>query len=106
GRGGWNRETYGARREGAATLEERTTRGREGAQEAELLRCGLDGVAAAEPVAGEDAELAAEGWADRGGGGRRGPGPACSRVRRAAAGREWHTSRLNARPDSAGSDPG
>ncbi len=47
-------------REVSATLEELTTRARERAQEADLLRFGLDEVAAAEPVAGEDAELAAE----------------------------------------------
>ncbi|MGW6691404.1 DNA repair protein RecN [Streptomyces sp. NPDC054961] len=41
-------------------LEEITTRARERAQEADLLRFGLDEIAAVEPVAGEDAELAAE----------------------------------------------
>ncbi|MER5865263.1 DNA repair protein RecN [Kitasatospora sp. NPDC002040] len=54
------REVYKALREIAATLDELTTRARERAQEADLLRFGLDEVAAAEPVAGEDAELAAE----------------------------------------------
>ena len=44
----------------SATLEELTTRARERAQEAELLRFGLEEVAAAEPLPGEDAELAAE----------------------------------------------
>ncbi|TWF97193.1 DNA repair protein RecN [Kitasatospora viridis] len=47
-------------REVADTLEELTTRARERAQEADLLRFGLDEVAAAEPVAGEEVELAAE----------------------------------------------
>lgn len=44
----------------AGELEEITTRARERAQEADLLRFGLDEIAAVEPVAGEDAELAAE----------------------------------------------
>ncbi|GAA1587028.1 DNA repair protein RecN [Streptomyces globosus] len=44
----------------AAELEEITTRARERAQEADLLRFGLEEIAAVEPVAGEDAELAAE----------------------------------------------
>ncbi|KAF4407364.1 MULTISPECIES: DNA repair protein RecN [Streptomyces] len=44
----------------AAELEEITTRARERAQEAELLRFGLEEIAAAEPQPGEDAELAAE----------------------------------------------
>ncbi|MET8677516.1 DNA repair protein RecN [Streptomyces sp. NPDC004647] len=44
----------------AAELEELTTRARERAQEADLLRFGLDEIAAAEPQPGEDAELAAE----------------------------------------------
>ncbi|MEU7040078.1 DNA repair protein RecN [Streptomyces varsoviensis] len=44
----------------AAELEELTTRARERAQEAGLLRFGLDEVAAVEPLPGEDAELAAE----------------------------------------------
>ncbi|WP_370133150.1 DNA repair protein RecN [Streptacidiphilus sp. EB103A] len=47
-------------REVTARLEELTTRARERAQEADLLRFGLDEVAAAEPLAGEDLELAAE----------------------------------------------
>ncbi|MFH8790340.1 DNA repair protein RecN [Streptomyces roseoverticillatus] len=41
-------------------LAELTTRARERAQEADLLRFGLDEVAAVEPLPGEDAELAAE----------------------------------------------
>ncbi|GGZ32605.1 DNA repair protein RecN [Streptomyces avidinii] len=44
----------------AVELEEITTRARERAQEADLLRFGLDEIAAVEPVAGEDTELAAE----------------------------------------------
>ncbi|MFD9474302.1 DNA repair protein RecN [Streptomyces goshikiensis] len=44
----------------AAELEEITTRARERAQEADLLRFGLEEVAAVEPLAGEDTELAAE----------------------------------------------
>ncbi|MFD3552539.1 DNA repair protein RecN [Streptomyces goshikiensis] len=44
----------------AAELEEITTRARERAQEADLLRFGLEEIAAVEPLAGEDAELAAE----------------------------------------------
>jgi DNA repair protein RecN (Recombination protein N) len=51
---------YRRLREVAATLEELTTRARERAQEADLLRFGLEEVAAAEPRAGEDEELAAE----------------------------------------------
>ncbi|WP_344445074.1 DNA repair protein RecN [Kitasatospora nipponensis] len=47
-------------REVAGTLEELTTRARERAQEADLLRFGLEEIAAAEPVAGEEIELAAE----------------------------------------------
>ncbi|MDH6134090.1 DNA repair protein RecN (Recombination protein N) [Kitasatospora sp. MAA4] len=47
-------------REVSTTLEELTTRARERAQEADLLRFGLDEIAAAEPVAGEEIELAAE----------------------------------------------
>ncbi|QKV95720.1 DNA repair protein RecN [Streptomyces sp. NA02950] len=57
-------EKYGGayRRLRAVTteLEELTTRARERAQEADLLRFGLEEVAAAEPRAGEDTELAAE----------------------------------------------
>ncbi|MFG3103700.1 DNA repair protein RecN [Streptomyces sp. NPDC048182] len=44
----------------AAELDEITTRARERAQEADLLRFGLDEVAAVEPRAGEDTELAEE----------------------------------------------
>ncbi|MFD9338896.1 DNA repair protein RecN [Streptomyces sp. NPDC060028] len=44
----------------AVELEEITTRARERAQEADLLRFGLDEIAAVEPVTGEDTELAAE----------------------------------------------
>jgi DNA repair protein RecN (Recombination protein N) len=44
----------------AAELAELTTRARERAQEADLLRFGLDEIAAVEPRAGEDTELAAE----------------------------------------------
>ncbi|MEU3188772.1 DNA repair protein RecN [Streptomyces sp. NPDC006923] len=44
----------------ATELEELTTRARERAQEADLLRFGLNEIAGVEPRAGEDAELAAE----------------------------------------------
>ncbi|MFW6689575.1 DNA repair protein RecN [Streptomyces sp. MAR4 CNX-425] len=44
----------------SAELDEITTRARERMQEADLLRFGLEEVAAAEPRAGEDVELAAE----------------------------------------------
>lgn len=44
----------------AGELEEITTRARERAQEADLLRFGLDEIAAVEPLSGEDTELAAE----------------------------------------------
>ncbi|MCP3821939.1 DNA repair protein RecN [Streptomyces sp. A3M-1-3] len=44
----------------ATELDELTTRARERAQEADLLRFGLDEVAGVEPRAGEDVELAAE----------------------------------------------
>ncbi|MCB5167056.1 DNA repair protein RecN [Streptomyces bambusae] len=44
----------------ATELDTLTTRARERAQEADLLRFGLDEVAAVEPLAGEDRELAAE----------------------------------------------
>ncbi|MFB7636072.1 DNA repair protein RecN [Streptomyces sp. NPDC056149] len=44
----------------ATELDELTTRARERAQEADLLRFGLDEIAAAEPLPGEDVELAAE----------------------------------------------
>ncbi|MFG2719189.1 DNA repair protein RecN [Streptomyces sp. NPDC048416] len=44
----------------AVELEELTTRARERAQEADLMRFGLDEIAAVEPLPGEDVELAAE----------------------------------------------
>ncbi|MFC0601554.1 DNA repair protein RecN [Streptomyces palmae] len=44
----------------AGELDELTTRARERAQEADLLRFGLDEIAGVEPLPGEDAELAAE----------------------------------------------
>ncbi|MFF8999398.1 DNA repair protein RecN [Streptomyces achromogenes] len=44
----------------SAELEEITTRARERAQEADMLRYGLDEIAAVEPRPGEDAELAEE----------------------------------------------
>ncbi|MEU9116188.1 DNA repair protein RecN [Streptomyces sp. NPDC048483] len=44
----------------ATELEELTTRARERSQEADLLRFGLEEIAAAEPQPGEDTELAAE----------------------------------------------
>ncbi|WP_307717892.1 DNA repair protein RecN [Streptomyces sp. V4I23] len=44
----------------AGELDELTTRARERAQEADLLRFGLDEIAAVEPRPGEDVELAAE----------------------------------------------
>ncbi|WP_203232726.1 DNA repair protein RecN [Streptomyces sp. 769] len=44
----------------AAELDELTTRARERAQEADLLRFGLDEITATEPLPGEDTELAAE----------------------------------------------
>ncbi|MFE0192250.1 DNA repair protein RecN [Streptomyces sp. NPDC059008] len=44
----------------ATELEELTTRARERSQEADLLRFGLDEIAAAEPQPGEDTDLAAE----------------------------------------------
>ncbi|TKA09093.1 DNA repair protein RecN [Actinacidiphila oryziradicis] len=53
-------EAYRRLREVAAELDELTTRARERAQEADLLRFGLEEVAAAEPLPGEDVELAAE----------------------------------------------
>ncbi|MFG2192501.1 DNA repair protein RecN [Streptomyces sp. NPDC048639] len=57
-------EKYGAAyrrlRAAAAELDELTTRARERAQEADLLRFGLEEIAAAEPRPGEDTELAAE----------------------------------------------
>ncbi|AMW09616.1 DNA repair protein RecN [Streptomyces qaidamensis] len=53
-------EAYKRLRAVAAELDEITTRARERAQEADLLRFGLDEIAAVEPRAGEDAELAEE----------------------------------------------
>ncbi|MFK8907748.1 DNA repair protein RecN [Streptomyces sp. YS-3] len=53
-------EAYRRLRAVAGELEELTTRARERAQEADLLRFGLDEIAAVEPLAGEDVELAAE----------------------------------------------
>lgn len=53
-------EAYRRLRAVAGELEELTTRARERAQEADLLRFGLDEIAAVEPLAGEDTELAAE----------------------------------------------
>ncbi|MET9418924.1 DNA repair protein RecN [Streptomyces klenkii] len=53
-------DAYRRLRAVAAELDELTTRARERAQEADLLRFGLDEVAAVEPLPGEDAELAAE----------------------------------------------
>jgi DNA repair protein RecN (Recombination protein N) len=53
-------EGYRRLRAVAGELAELTERARERAQEADLLRFGLDEVAAAEPRPGEDAELAAE----------------------------------------------
>ncbi|MFD3518592.1 DNA repair protein RecN [Streptomyces sp. NPDC058657] len=44
----------------SAELDTLTTRARERAQEADLLRFGLEEIAAAEPLSGEDAELATE----------------------------------------------
>ncbi|MEU6342367.1 DNA repair protein RecN [Streptomyces sp. NPDC046977] len=51
---------YRRLREVAGELDELTTRARERAQEADLLRFGLEEVANAEPLPGEDTELAAE----------------------------------------------
>ncbi|GAB3212159.1 DNA repair protein RecN [Marinactinospora thermotolerans] len=51
---------YRRHREVADTLEELTTRARERAQEADLLRFGLEEIAAADPKSGEDEELLAE----------------------------------------------
>ncbi|TWD19657.1 DNA replication and repair protein RecN [Streptomyces sp. T12] len=53
-------EAYRRLRSVTAELEEITTRARERAQEADLLRFGLEEIAAVEPRAGEDAELAEE----------------------------------------------
>ncbi|MDA8369342.1 MAG: DNA repair protein RecN [Nocardiopsaceae bacterium] len=52
--------TYRRHREVTAALAETTERARERAQEADVLRFGVEEIAAAEPVAGEDAELLAE----------------------------------------------
>jgi len=52
--------SYRRLREVAREYEELTTRARERAQEADLLRFGVEEIAAAEPLPGEDAELAAE----------------------------------------------
>ncbi|EFG65491.1 DNA repair protein RecN, partial [Streptomyces sp. SPB074] len=54
------RTAYRGLRAVASELDELTTRARERAQEADLLRFGLDEIAAVEPLPGEDAELAAE----------------------------------------------
>ncbi|OON82389.1 DNA repair protein RecN [Streptomyces tsukubensis] len=54
------RAAYRGLRAVATELDELTTRARERAQEADLLRFGLDEIAAVEPRAGEDTELAAE----------------------------------------------
>ncbi|MGW9634362.1 DNA repair protein RecN [Nocardiopsis alba] len=51
---------YRRHREVAAELEELVERARERAQEADLLRFGVEEITAAEPVPGEDAELSAE----------------------------------------------
>lgn len=51
---------YRRLREVAGELDELTTRARERAQEADLLRFGLNEVAGVEPLPGEDTELAAE----------------------------------------------
>ncbi|MFE6229299.1 MULTISPECIES: DNA repair protein RecN [unclassified Streptomyces] len=53
-------EVYRRLRAVTAELEEITTRARERAQEADLLRFGLGEIEAVAPLAGEDAELAAE----------------------------------------------
>lgn len=53
-------EAYKRVRSVTLELEELTTRARERAQEADLLRFGIEEIAAAEPRAGEDDELAAE----------------------------------------------
>ncbi|MFI6082353.1 DNA repair protein RecN [Streptomyces sp. NPDC051217] len=53
-------EAYRRLRTVAGELEELTTRARERAQEADLLRFGLNEIAAVEPLPGEDTELAAE----------------------------------------------
>ncbi|WP_078601151.1 DNA repair protein RecN [Streptomyces violens] len=51
---------YRRLRDVATELEELTTKARERAQEADLLRFGLEEISAVEPQAGEDTELAAE----------------------------------------------
>ncbi|MEU0957520.1 DNA repair protein RecN, partial [Streptomyces niveus] len=53
-------DAYRRLRTVAAELAELTTRARERAQEADLLRFGLNEIAAVEPLSGEDTELAAE----------------------------------------------
>lgn len=53
-------DAYRRLRAVTAELAELTTRARERAQEADLLRFGLDEIAATEPLPGEDVELAAE----------------------------------------------
>ncbi|MFF5145579.1 DNA repair protein RecN [Streptomyces sp. NPDC013157] len=53
-------EAYRRLRAVAVELEEIVTRARERAQEADMLRYGLDEIAGVEPRAGEDAELAEE----------------------------------------------
>ncbi|MFD0905152.1 DNA repair protein RecN [Actinomadura sediminis] len=53
-------KTYQRHRKVAALLEEITTRARERAQEAEMLRFGLEEIEKADPREGEDVELAAE----------------------------------------------
>ncbi|MEU8586423.1 DNA repair protein RecN [Streptomyces sp. NPDC048664] len=53
-------QAYRRLRSVATELEEITTRARERAQEADLLRFGLDEIAAVEPRTGEDLELAEE----------------------------------------------
>ncbi|WP_329265256.1 DNA repair protein RecN [Streptomyces sp. NBC_01478] len=53
-------EAYRRLRAVAVELDEITTRARERAQEADMLRYGLDEIAGVEPRAGEDVELAAE----------------------------------------------
>ncbi|MBO2450190.1 DNA repair protein RecN [Actinomadura barringtoniae] len=52
--------SYQRHRQVAALLEELTTRSRERAQEADLLRFGLEEIEKIDPKAGEDVELAAE----------------------------------------------
>ncbi len=53
-------EAYRRLRAVSSELDEITTRARERAQEADMLRYGLDEIAAVEPRAGEDTELAEE----------------------------------------------